>query len=220
MKARIEAIRKRGVTVELENREYAIKAVGEQATDTLLSELNGIKNIYALRLTNGPITNAGLKHLNSMTSLEVLWIKGCDKITYEGLDSIARLTRLRELDLSDSPANDQTVKVINQCQELTRLRVGGTKITDTGVQALMGQKLKALDLSVTAVTDAGLSKLSTLLSLNVLMLTGCNITDAGLLHLKECRKLEHLDVAETKVSKKGIEMLKKQFPMLTVRESE
>ena len=90
------------------------------------------------------------------------------RVDDELLNRLKSLGRVAELDLSKSTVNDDTVSRLNEVE------IGGL--------------LVKLDLSHTAVTDAGLDKLQNLVVLSNLNLTGTKVTAAGVERFKKKRQ--------------------------------
>lgn len=69
------------------------------------------------------------------------------------------------------------------------------------------EKLEWLDLTQTAVTDAGLANLDRFPGLKQLFLTGTGITDRSLAEIAKVTSLEELDLSATRVTSRGIATL-------------
>ncbi len=108
-------------------------------------------------------------------------------VTDEGLAQLARIPRLRHLNLDD-------------CRE----------ITSAGMAHLAGlTHLRKLSLNRTAVDDAGLAHLAALPTLTELSLVGnAGVTDAGAAHLARCPALKVLQLQDTRVGDQGLAHLK------------
>ena len=83
-------------------------------------------------------------------------------------------------------------------------------VTDQGLSHLSSLRhLLVLRLSETSITDAGLACLSGLNNLPVLDLSYTNVTDAGMKHLKGLKGLKQLDLANTTVTDAGLAQIKR-----------
>ena len=71
--------------------------------------------------------------------------------------------------------------------------------------------LEAINISDTAITDAGLAQIEPLAGIMGLNLSGTKITDAGLEHLKYMGHLTKLDLSRTAVTEAGVAQAKKTF---------
>ncbi len=108
-------------------------------------------------------------------------------VTDEGLARLARVPRLRHLNLDD-------------CREITS--AGLAHLTTLG-------HLRKLSLNRTAVDDAGLAHLRALPVLTELSLVGnAGVTDAGAAHLARCPALRVLRLRDTRLGDPGLAELK------------
>jgi hypothetical protein len=105
---------------------------------------------------------------------------------------IGRLTRLRVLNLRNTPLNDTDLASFKWLTSLYYL-----------------------DLQSTQITDAGLVHMKGLTSLRFLSLRGTGVSDAGLVHLKGLARLEVL-VVGTQVTDAGMNELKHALPSLAI----
>ena len=98
---------------------------------------------------------------------------------------------------------------------LVELDLSRTAVTDAGLAALDGcTRLERLRLDWTAVTDAGLRHLAHLSSLESLNLVGTAVTDAGLARLEPLAGLRRLYVWRTDVTPGGADALRAALPQL------
>ncbi|MDB6074193.1 MAG: Leucine rich repeat-containing protein [Verrucomicrobiaceae bacterium] len=97
--------------------------------------------------------------------------------------------------------------------KLVAVDLARTKVTDGGLKALEGMKnLTEIHLENTPVTDAGLDHLTGLASLEYLNLYSTKVTDAGVKKLTKLGKLKALYLWQTAVTKEGATALKKAMP--------
>jgi len=145
----------------------------------------GIKSLTALTILsiggNQKITDEGLSKLTSLTGLSLGWNKN---ITDRGMEP---LTALTDLDLG---VNNQITDIGILTKPLTSLQMGlNLKITDKGLPG----SLTSLGLGWSKISDAGLSRLTALATLNIGF--NCLVTDAGIAPLT---KLTTLDVGKNR----------------------
>ncbi|CAN8014338.1 unnamed protein product, partial [Ixodes persulcatus] len=130
-----------------------------------------------MRLCTG-LTNISLKHLARMSSLEVINLKGCTKITGKGMAFMA------------SGQGQSSV---------LELDVSFTSIGDTGLRYIAQgmQKLRSLSLCGCLISDKGLTRIArNLHALNTLKISRCSrITDNGI-KVVACnlKRLRHIDL--------------------------
>jgi hypothetical protein len=125
------------------------------------------------------------------------------------LDSLATLTKLRELNLYETGVTDADLQRLRGMPALQVLTLSGnTKITDAGLECVQGlHGLRALHLNQTRVTDTGLARLRGLSYLKEVSLFGTPITDEGLAHLSHLKDLEKLYLGEQPITDQGLAYL-------------
>jgi hypothetical protein len=111
-------------------------------------------------------------------------------------------------DLTATPATDTTLELASRLPYLTELWVGGSWITDDGLQHLRHSTwLQKLDLCYAPITGDGLRHFSGLSALEDLDLQGTAVDDRGLVHLAALAKLRDLNLSGTQVSGPGLQHL-------------
>lgn len=119
----------------------------------------------------------------------------------------------------NQPAFDdqQVSKLVPLAKQLVWLRLGGTKITDTGLKEIGKlQNLTRLSLEHTAVSDAGLEALKDLKNLQYLNLFDTKVSDKGLQALAGLSNLRTVYVYQTQVTAQGVGALQKNLPSLKI----
>jgi eukaryotic-like serine/threonine-protein kinase len=163
-------------------------------TDAGLTHLKSLTSLQSLDLAHcRQVTDAGLAHLKDLTSLQSLNLSSCRQVTSIGLAHLKSLTSLQSLNLA-------------HCRQ----------VTDTGLARLKDLiSLQSLDLAhCYQVTDAGLAYLKNLTSLQSLNLAHCRqVTDTGLARLKSLTLLQTLDLYFChQVTNAGVKRLKEVLP--------
>jgi peroxiredoxin len=127
---------------------------------------------------NPPITDVTTVRLKAIRSLEQLSVRA-DGLTDTGLDNLAELCNLRQLELPIAHAVDPKNYL--------------SPYTEKGIEALTRiRSLESLTLGGPGVTDAALSHVGRMTNLRSLMLFGCPIGNAGLARLSALQSLETL----------------------------
>ena len=97
---------------------------------TKLSQLES----FDLRQTN--VDDAALTHLSQLNSPRILKLEYNQQLTDKGLEHIAGLTQLSELDLAFVPVTDQSIESLTELKSLKKLYLYGTLISDEGLRHL------------------------------------------------------------------------------------
>jgi Leucine-rich repeat (LRR) protein len=89
----------------------------------------------SLNLQGTQVTNAGLKELAGLKSLQTLNLSNT-KVTDVGLKDLAGLKSLHSLDLGRTQVTDKGLKELAGFKSLQTLNLGFTRVTDAGVAEL------------------------------------------------------------------------------------
>ncbi|MGY8771542.1 MAG: hypothetical protein ACKVH8_24265 [Pirellulales bacterium] len=121
--------------------------------------LNQSGEVFEVRLNNTKITDAGMKHLKSLTTLKSLVLNDT-QITDAGLEHLKDLTNLNRLNLDYTQVTDAGLEHLKGLSSLNSLYIRDTQITDAELMHLKGlASLERLELDGTKITDAGMSEL-------------------------------------------------------------
>jgi hypothetical protein len=114
----------------------SLRLAGKELPPDAAAELKGLTALKELYLSVGPLPEAGMKALGALDRLEVLQLgrfkPGADKV----IPHVAKLTKLRTLDLTFSDLTDAGLAELAKLKDLTELKVGGTATTPKGRAAL------------------------------------------------------------------------------------
>ena len=196
-----------------------------------IQNLQGLRELRRLALTDTQVTDEGLVHLQGLVSLWAVHLHGT-RITDRGLESLKGLSNLQGLgltrtavtgsflqhfqghpalivlELDSSQVNDQGLQWLKGLPNLDRLQIAHTRITDSGLQHLKHlRKLRSLHASDIPVTDAGLESLRALQELENLELCVTQSTDAGMKPIGTLRNLTRLLLKDTPVGDEGMRHL-------------
>ncbi|MHC4639336.1 MAG: leucine-rich repeat domain-containing protein, partial [Planctomycetota bacterium] len=211
-----------------------LKVLGLKWTNISSRGLRYIKDFKKLERLNLPdgTTDAGLADIAELHSLKGLYFQGRNQVTNAGLRHLAKLTSLEELALVSEQVDDAGLVYLAKLPKLRYLQLLGNSIfSDAGMVHLKDiPNLRILDISVLRqitdeglanlagctqlerinfhwnknITDKGVSYLATMPSLKMIDLRHAHITDAGLAHLAEIKSLEYLDLPSESVTDKGL----------------
>ena len=160
--------------------------------------------IHSISLARVPFNDKQLGHLRNLATLEALDLEGTD-VSDLGLETIAGLPALRDLNLNFTSVSDRNLKSLSRLTRLTRLSLAGTLVEGTALGELAGlAHLDDLDLNSSRLTDAGMPHLSRLAHLRRLALSNTDVSDAGLEPLAAAANLEQLDLRGVDVGDEGL----------------
>jgi serine/threonine protein kinase len=187
--------------------QWIMLTANERVDDDLLTRIATLRSLVGLTLQNTNITDAGVRELGRISTLDSVYFHGAP-LTDVGVLPLTELPNLRELVLSDTKITDVTLQRLVPRRQLLRLNLKGTRITDSGMEYVGRMaSLQRLYLPETAVTDAGLRHLTSLSNLEELGLSKTAVTDSGLAHLAHLNKLRLLYLAGTAVTPAGVQRL-------------
>jgi Leucine-rich repeat (LRR) protein len=142
-------------------------------------------------------------------------LKNLQTLGLEGIEGNAEwvnlkdLTNLRDLAIDGPVSSDDHLIGIEALSHLTKLSPGHST-TDAGLSHLSRlTSLRMLVLQRCKITDDGLAHLACLKNLQELYLDGNAITDAGLRHIEDLSALENLGIDDTPVTDNGLLRLRK-----------
>jgi hypothetical protein len=186
-----------------------------------ISQLNSLK-VLSLHDWESRITNAGLtRFLPKLTKLEKLKLYN-KHIDDDGLVCLAELPMLSHLNIRYGNFTDAGMAFVKKCSSLRNLDLINLPITDVGVYHLSSLiRLEDLNLYNTEITDRGLAYLKSMPFLKKLdigkrsnRVNGTpQISDDGMVHIKEIKTLEYLDMYSVDLTDKGLACLG-QLPKL------
>lgn len=125
-----------------------------------------------------------------------------------------------DLSVIAPPIGDTDLALLENLRHtISWLNLSRTAITDAGLASLKGlPELERLRLEWTAIGDSGLDFAATCAKLNSLNLVGTKVTDAGLAKLVACKSLRKLYVWKTGITPDGIAKFRAARPEVEVVE--
>jgi internalin A len=209
----------------------------EQITDQGMSAIKDWKHLKRLNLRGTRISDGTLETVSHLVQLEALDVANTP-VTDNGLDSLITLTNLKELSLGRRRESDNEIELLRLLPTLTYLNLSGPSGEDrpdssfrragtTGVmrpdlvRALLELKdLRVLKLGYSNISADGLRSLSRLEHVERLGLESCSrIDDNAAAELANWKTLKYVDLQETRVTDKGIEVLRRAKPGIVVLRS-
>jgi hypothetical protein len=192
---------------------FGLILTGSGVTDDVLKELVGFKSLTTLWLEKTAVTAGGLKNLLALKNLTALHLTNT-LLTKEHCKELAAFTNLTALGLAGTDVTDAGIQELklDGFKNLTLLNLGSCfYLTEKCLKELAPLKNLTM-LSINGMAGAELKELAGLRKLTALTLSGGPLTDTDLRHLAALPKLTHLDLTRTKVTKAGLEKLRKALP--------
>ena len=104
----------------------------EESLDQKLACLKRLSNLRWLDLSNAGITDAALEHVAGLARLETLSLR-FTPITDEGVRQLESSARLKWLDLTNTRVTDDSLPRLAMLVQLERLKLRGTRVSPAGV---------------------------------------------------------------------------------------
>ncbi len=153
-------------------------------------------SLRELNLDGGKLRAAGFAHVEALTRLERLYVRGCSGISDAAFAPLAKLTALRQLEAGGSGAGDQACAHLRQLRNLTELELNSDTLTDAGCEDL-GQVVSLRTLTIGSrarISDAGLSRLWRLNRLESASIAAPRVTGSSIDELADLRQLRQLTI--------------------------
>lgn len=152
---------------------------------------------------NDRVTDDWLRRLPEYTTLRRIDLSNC-AIQGAGLQHIAAITALREINLTLSPVADDALKHLAGLTELRMIGLASTQCTGTGFSHLKGlHKLESVNFHFTPLNDAGLEAISQVPISGRLWFAHTKFTDVGAVHLKHQTQLKRCGIGSADPASSG-----------------
>lgn len=177
---------------------------GTRLDDTVMRVLCQSLQLEELQLCACDITDTSLRDLASQTALRRLNLEGCRNLA--DLTPLATIVSLLELGLSNCyEISDQNLKPLSALVHLQKLDLQSTDVTQACLSFLRPlTSLQVLDIDPdTPITDAGLQAIGPMTSLQELVLCK-TVSDDGLRAMSRLTGIQRLDLSGCNVTDKGL----------------
>ncbi len=158
-------------------------APGSRFEPGALSILANLPRLRFLHFNTSVLSGDDLSDVTRLKYLQRLDLSGCifEEATLEQFSSAGALPRLTDLWLENTGLSDEALPFIARLSWLEWLILGGTRISDDGLEHLRSMALlRALWVNNTGVSDAGLLRLDVLRKLSEINIQGSQATQSGL----------------------------------------
>jgi hypothetical protein len=164
-----------------------INLVTGSAQDNDLELIQKLPSVIRVSVS-GEISDDGLKHLASMSSLIAVNVQS-ESITDDGLCQLAALENLEDLMVGSDRIKGTFVKCLTPCQKMFWFVVSAPSFDDDAARDLVEAwpNIHKLDLLGTGVTDKSVPYLASLKNLYEIDLRYTEVSDAGIEQLEKAR---------------------------------
>ncbi|MBL8662913.1 MAG: hypothetical protein JNM29_08810 [Candidatus Odyssella sp.] len=205
---------------------------GNAATDAGVAEIaKAAPQLRRLWLFRSAVTDAAFPHVATLDGLESLHLAGT-RISASALVEVARLKKLRVLELDDTDVGDAGLEAIRNMpalaevsykdmrgvgargmaalaalRRLDALHLAFAEVDDSLEKLAASRTLRQLALLRATVTDARAASIAKIKTLRVLALSYTPITDGALAHVAAMPQLSTLELVGTRVTDDGVKAL-------------
>lgn len=167
-----------------------LRIADERLSPDWLRKLIGedfFRSVVIVELTSEcDATDDDLKALQAFPDVWEIRLPGLKRVTDEGLQYLAGLHNLRNLNLRSINIEGHGLRYLSSLSKLEKLSIDEIPLIDEDLEHLESlNSLKWLDLSSTNITDKGLDHLSKLKSLEWLSLSNTRVKAEGLANLRK-----------------------------------
>lgn len=183
-------------------------ATGDRGTEifdviTTVDLYNGNNPLKGKGVRNEQVTDEWLERLSGLTTLRRLYVANC-AIHGHGLRHIARLTGLRELNLTLTPVTDEGLKHLAGLTNLRKLGLASTQCDGTGFVHLKSlRKLEDVNFHFTPLNDAGLRAISQVPISGRFWFAHTNFSDEGASGLASLKTLKRCGIGSNNKASSG-----------------
>jgi hypothetical protein len=132
------------------NRRIQLTVLADTITDRGIMHLKAMPRLKALGIGNAGKSDTGLTRLASLTSLEVLAVKGGSSLTDNGLKPLAGMPKLRALEIYNSRITEQGLPYLYPIKTLDSIQIkSSVLVSERAVASLKAQlpNLQTVDIS-------------------------------------------------------------------------
>ena len=170
---------------------------------TAIDLYNGNNPLKGKGGRNERVTDDWLKRIAGVTTLRKLDLANC-AVQGEGLQHLAKLTGLRELNLTLTPVKDDALRHLAGLTELRILGLASTQCTGTGFAHLKAlRKLENVNFHFTPLNDAGLQAIAEVPISDRLWFAHTRFTDAGAARLAKQTQLKRMGMGSADKTSSG-----------------
>ncbi|MCP4298415.1 MAG: hypothetical protein GY786_22750, partial [Proteobacteria bacterium] len=164
--------------------------------------LESLKQITTLQLSNSSFSDQGAIYLNSLGQLKLLDLSGTC-LTDTGMEKLKNLTQIQSLRLHQTNITDGAIAK-SDFPNMVELDLSKTKVSGKAFGTIRSPNLRALYLSNSRISDSNIHHLLKFKKLATLDLSETNIGDQSINYLQQLKTLTHLNLSDTEVGYKAL----------------
>ncbi|KAJ4899622.1 Leucine-rich repeat (LRR) family protein [Raphanus sativus] len=153
-----------------------------------MAYIGGFVNLYSLNLSDCPrINNSTIWPITGLTCLKELDLSRCSKVTDAGMKHLQSVVNLEKLWISQTGVKEAGISLLASLKKLSLLDLGGLPVTDHNLSSLQAlTKLEYLDIWGSNVTNQGAVSILEFPNLSFLNLSWTSVTQAPNIPHLEC----------------------------------
>ena len=197
----VEAILKRANVRVAKNQEGWIVRLLKlpDLDDALAAEIAKLKKLESFKITGDRLTEEGLRSVASLENLKRL-IMYQFPLTDAGVTEISRLKQIERLSILIPNLTDESLEQLSELKTLTSLSIYGAE----GLIDRRGRMTDSPPNPHPELSVAGLKAISSLHNLELLSLCGIPVTDDGLSYFSNRTNLKSLYLSKTELTDAGL----------------
>jgi beta-lactamase regulating signal transducer with metallopeptidase domain len=187
--------------------------------ESVLSHIATFRHLRSLVIAHEQVTDSGMRQVCALSELESLTLQDARRLTGAGVAELAKLPRLRRLQISNAKFDDEAFEELRAAPHLDNLTIDGTNLSEKAIEiASHMPNLRSLSINLPnrLIGRDALSSLHVLPKLKHLSLTCFAIPDEGLLSMRSLTGLRSLSLC-SHVNTDALALLRRSLPYLTVR---
>lgn len=201
-----------GYAGQIEGLKLFEQTKSDVTTAGFLKFLNGVASLEQITVFGDFVDDVCLKRIGQMNEMTRLWTNS-KKATSAGWGHLAGLTKMRDLNLSETSFADEDMRVLEGMKELNSLILSKTKISDAGMLSLARlTKMHDLGLEGTRITDEGMSALEGMTELQNLFIGMTNVTVKGLAAVPRKDRMSMMRTGKGALTAKQLDEVMKMYP--------
>lgn len=183
-----------------------VNSTNTKLMDDDLAPLESLSKLHGVRADSSLLTDHALKHLSLSKRLGSLSLPNA-KLTDAGLEVLSGLNRISRISLNGQGLTDDALATLAQHSKLSNVALPGISLQSDGLGRWSDRRIREFDFSGGRISDTALSHLPLSAHVDHLNLAESRMTDEGLRGLLNWQGLDRLDLQKTAITDRGINVL-------------